>query len=114
MFVCVCVCVPVKRAVCICVPRCALFEFTFPNGRTFGHSVLCCLEFSRGCSSNFVMTGLLSVFSLLPVQALKKREDEQEEVEEEEDPGGPGIKQAGAAKLSSQDDGESSDKDAER
>lgn len=60
------------------------------------------------------MTGLLSVFSLLPVQALKKREDEQEEVEEEEDPGGPGIQRAGGAKLSSQDDGESSDKDTER
>lgn len=60
------------------------------------------------------MTGMLSVFSLLPVQALKKGENSQEEVEEEEDPGGPGIKQAGRGKLSSQDDRESSDKDTER
>ncbi|XP_028452593.1 A-kinase anchor protein 9 isoform X5 [Perca flavescens] len=47
-------------------------------------------------------------------QALKKRENSQEEVEEEEDPGGPGIKQAGRGKLSSQDNGESSDEDTER
>ncbi|XP_035849224.1 A-kinase anchor protein 9 isoform X4 [Sander lucioperca] len=47
-------------------------------------------------------------------QALKKGENSQEEVEEEEDPGGPGIKQAGRGKLSSQDDRESSDKDTER
>lgn len=60
------------------------------------------------------MTGLLSVFSLLPVQALKKREDGQEEVEKEKDPGGAGIKKAGGGKLSSQDDGESSEKDTER
>lgn len=59
------------------------------------------------------MTGLLSVFSLLPVQALKKSEDGQEEVEEEEDPGGSAIKQADGGKLSSQDDGES-DQDTER
>ncbi|KAI3358086.1 hypothetical protein L3Q82_003096 [Scortum barcoo] len=49
-----------------------------------------------------------------PEQAIKKREDVQEEVEEEEDPGGQGIREAGAAKSSSQDDGESSNKDAER
>jgi len=63
------------------------------------------------------MTGLLSVFSLLPVQALKKREDGQEELEEGEDPdgrGGPGVKQTGGGKRSSEDDGESSDKDSER
>ncbi|AWP21551.1 putative A-kinase anchor protein 9 [Scophthalmus maximus] len=64
--------------------------------------------------SYFAMTGLLSVFSLLPVQAFKKREDDQKEVEEEEDPGGPGMKEAYAQKSSSQDDGESSDKDTER
>lgn len=50
------------------------------------------------------MTGLLSVFSLLPVQALTKGEDSRQEVEEE--PETPGIKPAA--------DGESSDKDAER
>lgn len=60
------------------------------------------------------MTGLLSVFSLLPVQALKKGEDDQEEAAEEEDPGGPGLKQAHAHRSSSQDDGESSNKDTER
>ncbi|XP_037649678.1 A-kinase anchor protein 9 isoform X2 [Sebastes umbrosus] len=50
-----------------------------------------------------------------PEQPLKKREDAQEEeVEGEEDPGGSGIKRAGGGKLSSQDDGESSDKDTER
>lgn len=55
------------------------------------------------------MTGLLSVFSLLPVQALKKDGDGEGEVKE--DPGGP---QTGARKSPLQDDGESSDKDAER
>ncbi|XP_039977214.1 A-kinase anchor protein 9 isoform X2 [Xiphias gladius] len=50
----------------------------------------------------------------VPEQALKKREDDLDEVEEEEDPGGPGIKQAYADKSLSQDDGESSDNDAER
>ncbi|GLD59177.1 A-kinase anchor protein 9, partial [Lates japonicus] len=49
-----------------------------------------------------------------PDQALKKGEDDQEEAAEEEDPGGPGIKQAHAHTLSSQDDGESSNKDTER
>lgn len=106
-----CVCVH-KGSVCVC----ALFEFTFTNGRTHSRSAVCCPEFSGICLSNcnFAMTGLLSVFSLLPVQALKKREDSQEEDEEEEDPGGPAIKQARGGKLSLQDDGESSDKDTER
>lgn len=60
------------------------------------------------------MTGLLSVFSLLPVQALKKKGDGQEQAEEEEDPGGPKGKIAGGGKLSYPHDGESSDKDTER
>lgn len=112
--VCVCLC-PSKRAVCLRAPCCALFEFTFTN-HTYCCTVVCWLEFSGVCLSNcnFAMTGLLSVFSLLPVQALKKREDGQEKVEEEEDPGGAGIKQAGVCRLSSQDDEESSDKDTER
>ncbi|XP_054461660.1 A-kinase anchor protein 9 isoform X3 [Anoplopoma fimbria] len=49
-----------------------------------------------------------------PEQALKKREDGQEQFEKEEDPGGPGIKQAGGGKLSSENDGESSDDETER
>ncbi|KAM6903836.1 A-kinase anchor protein 9 [Lycodopsis pacificus] len=47
-----------------------------------------------------------------PEQALKKRRDGPEE--SEEDPGGPRIQPAGGGKLSSGDDGESSDKDTER
>ncbi|KAL3043725.1 hypothetical protein OYC64_003565 [Pagothenia borchgrevinki] len=43
-------------------------------------------------------------------QALKKKEDGQEEAEEEEDSGFPGVKQAGGGKLSSQDDGESTER----
>lgn len=50
------------------------------------------------------MTGLLSVFSLLPVQALKTREDNPEEIEEEEDTGRPRLKHKDGCKLSSQDD----------
>ncbi|XP_030003529.1 A-kinase anchor protein 9 [Sphaeramia orbicularis] len=46
-----------------------------------------------------------------PEQALKKGEDSRQEVEEE--PETPGIKPAGGRRLSSQDEGESSDKDAE-
>ncbi|XP_019957525.2 A-kinase anchor protein 9 isoform X4 [Paralichthys olivaceus] len=49
-----------------------------------------------------------------PEQALKKRKDDQEEAEEEEDPGGTGIKESYALKLSSTNDGESSDMDNER
>ncbi|XP_034401671.1 A-kinase anchor protein 9 isoform X4 [Cyclopterus lumpus] len=52
-----------------------------------------------------------------PEQALKKTQDGQEEFEEGEDPdgrGGPGVKQTVGGKLSSEDDGESSDKDTER
>ncbi|XP_075961781.1 A-kinase anchor protein 9 isoform X4 [Anarhichas minor] len=49
-----------------------------------------------------------------PEQALKKRRDGPEESEKEEDPGGPRIQPAGGGKLSSEDDGESSDKDTER
>lgn len=56
------------------------------------------------------MTGLLSVLSLLPVQALKKKEDGQEEAEEDGDSGFPGVKQAGGGKLSSQEDGESTER----
>lgn len=88
----------------MCAPRCALFEFTFTNGgHTFSHTCLL-PEFSGVClsNSNFAMTGLLSVFSLLPVQALKKTEDSQEEAEEEE----------GASKIRA--DGDSSDKSTER
>lgn len=54
------------------------------------------------------------MFSLLPVQALNKKGDSQEEVEEEEDLGGLKIKHAVGGKLSSQEDGESSDEDTER
>lgn len=53
------------------------------------------------------MTGLLSVFSLLPVQALKTRQDNPEEIEEEEDPGRPGLRHKDGYKLLSQDDEES-------
>lgn len=60
------------------------------------------------------MTGLLSVFSLLPVQALNKKGDSQKEVEGDEDPGGMKIKQDGGGKLSSWEDWESSDEDTER
>ncbi|XP_067468950.1 A-kinase anchor protein 9 isoform X1 [Thunnus thynnus] len=49
-----------------------------------------------------------------PEQALKKKEDGQEKVEDEEDPRGAEIKQAGALRLSSQGDEDSSDKDTER
>lgn len=93
-----------------------LFEYTFTDGHKHSHAVVCCPEFSGVClsGSNFAMTGLLSVFSLLPVQALKQRGDTPEEAEEEEDPGGTRIKLAGGGKSSSQDDGESSDQDAER
>ncbi len=83
---------------------------------THGHFVVCCPEFVGVCLSDccFAMTGLLSVFSLLPVQALKKKGDGQEEVEEEEDLGGPKVKMAGGGKLSLQDDGGSSDRETER
>lgn len=105
--VCVCLCAR-KRAVCLRVPRSALFEFTFTNGCTNSRTVRCCGEFSGVClsNSNFAMTGLLSVFSLLPVQALKTREDIPEQIEEEEDAGRPGLKHEDGCKLSSQDDGE--------
>ncbi|XP_010789773.1 A-kinase anchor protein 9 isoform X3 [Notothenia coriiceps] len=43
-------------------------------------------------------------------QALRKKEDGQEEAEEEEDSAFPGVKQAGGGKLSSQDDGESTER----
>lgn len=63
------------------------------------------------------MTGLLSVFSLLPVQALKTKEDNPEEEEEEEDEeentGRPGLKHKDGGKLSSEDDGET-DTETER
>lgn len=102
------VCVLIKEQ-CVCVPCSALFEFPFTNGRTNSRTVHCCREFSGVClsNSNFTMTGLLSVFSLLPVQALKTREDSQEGTEEEEDPGRPGPKHKDACKLSLRDDGES-------
>lgn len=59
------------------------------------------------------MTGLLSVFSLLPVKALKKTEDVEGKVAEE--PGGfEATTQAVGPHLTAQDDGGSSDKDAER
>lgn len=60
------------------------------------------------------MTGLLSVFSLLSVQALKKKKDdgEEQDVEGEEESGHPSV--AGSLQISMQDNRESSDKDAER
>lgn len=119
MFVSVCVCVFLcasKRAVCLHTPCCALFEFTFTNGHTYCCTVVCCLEFSEVYLSNcnFAMTGLLSVFSLLPVKALKKRKHGQEKDEDEEDRGGAEIKQTGVHRLSAKDDEDSSDKDTER
>lgn len=56
------------------------------------------------------MTGLLSVFSLLPVQALQKTEGGTE-VGEDEDSSCVEIKKAGGQTSASQDEGESSDKD---
>lgn len=56
------------------------------------------------------MTGLLSVFSLLPVQNLKKKGNGQEE----EDSGVLRKKQDDGGKLSVHDDSLSSDKDIER
>lgn len=87
---------------------CALFESTFTNF----HAVVHRPQFPgvRLSICNFEMTGLLSVFSLLPVQTLKKGKDSQEEVEE--DPGG--LKETRGGKLSSQEDGESSDTNTER
>lgn len=58
------------------------------------------------------MTGLLSVFSLLPVQPLKKEDSGDGEAEDNGDPGGSA--KADEHKLSSQDDEDSSDKEAER
>lgn len=91
---------------------CALFEFTFTNVHTRSHAVLHRPAFPGVCLSicSFEMTGLLSVFSLLPVQTLKKGKDSQEEVEE--DPGG--LKETRGGTLSSQEDGESSDTNTER
>lgn len=60
------------------------------------------------------MTGLLSVFSLLPVQALKKRDGGDGEAEEDSDPGGSGTTKADEHSQSLRDDGDSSHKDAER
>ena len=114
MRLCVCVCMCLcagKRAVCL-----HEFEFSFTNGHAYCRTVVCYLEFSgvNLSNCNFAMTGLLSVFSLLPVQALKKKEDGQEKVKDEEDPRGAEIKQAGVLRLSSQGDEDSSDKDTER
>lgn len=60
------------------------------------------------------MTGLLSVFSLLPVQPLKKEDGGDGEAEDDDDPGGSGTAKADERKRSSQDDEDSSDKEAER
>lgn len=60
------------------------------------------------------MTGLLSVFSLLPVQPLKKEDGGDGEAEDDDDPGGLGTAKADERKRSSQDDEDSSDKEAER
>lgn len=92
-----------KRAVCLRVPCTALFEFTFTNGCTNSGTV----------QLNFTMTGLLSVFSLLPVQALKTREDSREDTEEEEEPGRLELKHEDGSKRSSQD-GRESQTDTER
>lgn len=89
---------------------CALFECTFTNGRTQRHAfVYRCPEFHAVCLSilNSEMTGLLSVFSLLPVQTVKRQEGSREEAEEEEEPGG--LKKNQARGVSPQEDGESSD-----
>lgn len=90
---------------------CALFECTFTNGRTQRHAFVCCPEFQDVCLSilNSEMTGLLSVFSLLPVQTVKRQEGSREEAEEEEEPGGLKKNQARGGKVSPQEDGESSD-----
>ena len=73
-------------------------------------AVVLCQEFSGVCFStpHFKMTGLLSVFSLLSVQALKKKENSQGGIVEEEDPGGPRVKQTDGVELSSHGDSESS------
>lgn len=105
-------CVPKQgRCVCVCL-ACALFEFTFTNVPACSHTIVHRPAFPGACLSicNFDMTGLLSVFSLLPVQTLKKGKDSQEEVEE--DPGG--LKETRGGKLSTQEDGESSDTNTER
>lgn len=102
-----------KQGRCVYVRlACGLFEFTFTNVRARSHAVVDRPELPGVCSSicNFEMTGLLSVFSLLPVQSLKKGKDSQEEVEE--DPGG--LKETRGGKLSSQEEGESSETDTER
>lgn len=57
------------------------------------------------------MTGLLSVFSLLPVQALKTKDDNQGQVEEAGST--DVIKQGGGQKMLLEDD-ESSDRNTER
>lgn len=54
------------------------------------------------------MTGLLSVFSLLPVQTLKKRQEENERVGAEMD---PGVQKADGSKFSSRDGGDFSNPD---
>lgn len=69
--------------------------------------MLSAVQFSE---PNFEMTGLLSVFSLLPIQALKKEDDGEEQYEEDS-----GRTTAdGRLKTSMRDDGEPSDKDTER
>lgn len=59
------------------------------------------------------MTGLLSIFSLLPVQALKKKNDGEEQ-EEEDSAHTTEDEEPKISRISRQDDGESSDKDTER
>lgn len=103
---CVCVCVR-KEAVFLCVHYCPLFEFTLQM-ITQNAALSSAVEFSGVwlLSSNCAMTGLLSVFSLLPVQALNKRNYDEGD--------GTHATLAGGFRLSVGDDEESSDKDTER
>lgn len=60
---------------------------------------------------NFEMTGLLSVFSLLPIQNLKKRENGQGEDLEERDSERPEREQDDEGKLTLHNPRESTDSD---
>lgn len=91
---------------------CPLFEFALQM-ITQNAALSSAVEFSGVwlLSSTLAMTGLLSVFSLLPVQALKKRNDDEGRFDEGD---GTHTTLAGGIKLSIGEDEESSDKDTER
>lgn len=103
----------------MCLSVCVLVKQTSESNlnlvKTSGHTFTQLSEVCL-CGCSFAMTGLLSVFSLLPVQTLKKQTHDEGEVEEEEDPGGLEVKESYAQTLSSpsQDITESSPLDVER